>query len=504
MARPRTKTTVGAKPPLTELGTTGNLQGSIGGGVAAWSSFVDTKEYVPELIWPNSVRAGGILDQMRTDSQLAALFFGITMPIRRYKWMVDPNGADQSIVDALSADLNLDVVGEEPKPRGRSKNRFSFDNHLRKSMLALIYGHMFFEQVGYIGDAVNLPSDGLWHLRKLAERMPSTIQEINVAPDGGLVSIKQWGQNAKAIPVDNLIGYVWENDGGNWAGRSLFRECYKNWLIKDRLLRIDAINHERAGGIALPIAPDDASQDDIDALAQIAKNMRIGDDAGGALPPGTKWQMVRSTSGGVIESVRYHDEAMARRMLMMVAMLAQGSQHVGSYSLGSVFNDLFQLGQEAIAMWFRGITQDHLIEDYVDWNWGPEVEQVPLLVYQKDADERLPVADLVNLIDSGVLQADDELEATLRKRYNLPAAGAAPRIKAPTPTAPSTTADKTPPAPTSTSPPAKAAAEFGSGETASGDAPSPSSRPDTEVEDESERIRFVDHIFQFFAGKSSN
>lgn len=421
MARPRITTTAGSKPPVNELGTMGTVMGGgFGGATPAWSAYVDTKEYVPDITWPNSVR---VYNEMRTDAQIAALFFGITMPIRRYKWLIDANGASPDRVQRLANNMNLDIKDEEPLPRGRMKDRFSHDAHLRRSLLALFYGHMFFEDIGFID------LDSLWTLKHLRERMPETIQQINVAPDGGLVSIKQWDPKAKEIPVDNLVAYVWDGDGGNWVGRSLFRECYKNWLIKDRLLRIDAINHERAGGIPMPTAADDANQDDVDALAALASRIRVGEDAGGALPPGTTWNQIRSSGSDVIASIRYHDEAMARRVLMMVAMLAQGGTTLGSYSLGEVFSDFFSLGQEAIANWYRDTTQAYFIEDYWDWNYGPEDPLVPLLVYDKQVDEALPTVDLVALVDAGVLIADDELEDTLRKQKKLPPRGTNPRIQ---------------------------------------------------------------------------
>ena len=414
MPRAKSLTPTGAKPPITEHGTMSTI-GSGWGGLQPWSSFMDTREIVLELIWPNSVRT---YEQMRMDSQLAALYTGITLPIRRYKWMIDGNGARPEIIDKVSNDFNLDVVGQEPRPRARTRNRFSHDAHLRKAFLALWYGHMFFEQVGRLDD------ERMWRLRKLAERMPHTIKDIKVAPDGGLVSVEQWIPGSmisgkREMEVDRLVAYVWEGDGGNWVGRSMFRECFRNWLIKDRLLRIDAINHERAGGVPMPIAPDDASPDDMQALYEAATGFRVGESSGGALPPGTKWNMIKSTNSQVIDSVRYHDESMARRVLMMVAMLAQGGTSLGSYALGEVFTDLFALGQEAIANWYRDTTNEHVIEDWVDWNYGEQEEQVPLLVYEKRGSEQLAVADLVSLLDAGLITIDDELEDLFRKQYKL-------------------------------------------------------------------------------------
>jgi len=485
--RPRKRTDIGGAPPTVQLGTSGPPMGfgTVSGfGVPGWHQFYDLNEYVPELIWPNSIR---LYDRMRTDSQIASLYFGITMPIRRYKWMIDPNGCDPARILRLANNLNLDIVGEEPLPRGRLRDRFSFEDHMRKALLALIYGHMYFEDVGFIDN------DLLWTVKKLDERMPLTLQEINVAADGGLIAVKQFDRNAKPIPVDNLTVYIWEGEGANWVGRSLFRDVYKNWLIKDRLMRIDAINHERAGGIPMPIAADDATQQDIEALAEVAQNFHVGESEGAALPPGTKWAMVQpnARSHGPVDSIRYHDESMARRVLMMVAMLAQGGTSLGSYSLGNVFTELFSLGQEAIAMWFRDTFQAYFIEDYWDWNYNDDIDTVPLLTYQKDADESLSVADLNMLITSKALIVDLELEETLRKRYNLPKKGA-PRPEdqlALDAQQASIDAKNNPPPnqdPTggkSSSTATAASSGIGSGGAREGDAPSPASSPDSDDEE---------------------
>ncbi|TDB78748.1 hypothetical protein E1091_19625, partial [Micromonospora fluostatini] len=97
---------------------------------------------------------------------------------------------------------------------------------------------------------------GWARLRKLAERMPRTIERIEAAPDGGLVSVLQYssrtGGRAQPIPVSRLVAYVLDREGGNWLGRSVLRSCYKNWLIKDRLLRVQAQTIER-NGMGVPL-----------------------------------------------------------------------------------------------------------------------------------------------------------------------------------------------------------------------------------------------------------
>jgi hypothetical protein len=264
----------------------------------------------------------------------------------------------------------------------------------------------------------------------LAERPPRTIQDFRIAEDGGLISLVQnipkagadWGQLPE-IPVDNLVGYVWEQEGGNWVGRSWFRECYKNWLIKDRLMRIDAINHERAGGVPYIEAHPGASLDEIRALDQMAQRFRIGDTAGGAVPAGAKFNIAKGTNSSVVESMRYHDEAMARLFMLMVMQL--GQTKTGSRALGSTFVDFWGGGLESIAWWFSDTFNEYVIEDDIDWNWGEDVEQVPILTFQFDPE--LVVQDLTALITSGAIQVDDELEMAIRKEMGLPEPGT-PRI----------------------------------------------------------------------------
>jgi hypothetical protein len=339
------------------------------------------------------------------------------MAIRRFNWYIDPNGADEAMVTKLSKDYNLPILGEKVNERLRSKRRFAFDQHLRKAMMAGIYGHYYFEQVGVI------QPDRMWHLTKLAERPPRTIMDFRVADDGGLISIIQNVSNGTLgmgllpeIPIDRLVGYVWEQEGANWAGRSWLRDIYKNWVVKDRLIRIDAVNHERAGGVPYIEAHPGATYDEIKQLNEMAKGFRIGDTSGGAVPSGAKLSVAKGTNSSVVDSIKYHDEAMARRFMLMVMQL--GSTNTGSRALGSTFIDFWAHGLAAIAQWFADTFNEHVIEDDVDWNFGEDVDQVPILGYEYDPE--FVATDLANMVKSQALVMDDELEAYVRKEMGLP------------------------------------------------------------------------------------
>lgn len=400
------------KPPTNELG--GLAPAS---AVASWGSFVDTVEHNPELVYPRSLK---VFDLMRNDSQIDGLLTGIIWPVMGFGWHIDPNGAPDDMVEMLAEDLLLPIAGSEADGEPRRKNRFDFAEHMEHALDALIFGHYYFEQVGEIvGDR--------WRLRKLAPRPPDTIAEIKVAPDGGLVYVRQnfgsssgFGEGPE-IPVSRLVAYVWGKRGAQWTGRSILRSLYANWLIKDRLIRVDAIKHERNGmGIPVVEAPPGARPSDYKILQDIADQLKVGESGGATVPPGSKLRLV-GTEGSVpntIESVVYHDQQMARRLVQMVAQLGQQGS-TGNRALGDTLGGMFDRGLQAIAKWYAGVFNAHVIEDWVDWNW-PNADRVPRLSFSAYSDDEMSTEALAQLVSDGIVTMDSQLEDWVRARHGLP------------------------------------------------------------------------------------
>lgn len=410
-----------AGAPTTEIG-----QADLQLHVPGWSAFtgaIDEREYAPDVRWPQSVAT---YERMETDAQVRGLLLGTMLPIRRFRWAIDPDGARDEVVEQIARDFNLPIKGEDAPPalpRSQARNRFSHDRHLAHSLRALVYGHYYFEQVGEIGE------DGKWHLRKLAPRPPYTIANggrVDVAPDGGLIAIRQGtGLIDKPIPVNRLVAYVWDQEGANWFGRSMLRACFKNWAIKDNLLRVDATNHARNGsGVPWFETDSSLSQQQVDELGATARRIRSGDEAGGAGPGKLSIKGVEGTLPDTIASVRYHDQQMSLAMLELFVDLGRNSE-TGSRSLGDSFIDWYSYAQESIADWHAGITTEHAIWDSIDWNYSAD-EGSPKLVYDRSSEEDLPVADLAVLIEKGAIAVDPDLEAALRSKYNLPEKASAP------------------------------------------------------------------------------
>jgi hypothetical protein len=426
------------KAPTKEIGRPG-MAGSVG-GLLPWSVWFDDREYAPDVKWPQSVKT---YRRMQTDAQLKGLLMATTLPIRRRRWEIDPNGAKPEVVAHTCASLNLPQVGAEtPQPRRRRK-RFDFDRHIGHAFQALTYGHYFFEETYDYRDP-RQGGDGLYHLAKLGTRPPRTVMNIATEDDGSLKGIQQniWVGGGPAlaggatfgpiIDANRLLVYLWDTeDDGDWVGKSMLRACLRDWLVKDALIRVDAAKHQRNGmGVPWFEVDPNASDKQVKELAAIAERWRAGEASGGAGPGKLTLKGVDGDLPDTIRSIRYHDEQMSKAFLLLFFNLG-GDATSGSKALGSEFVEWYAEGGDAVAGWLTDSTQEQ-IEREVELNWG-EDEQPPALVSRRTESEELSFADLVKGYETGLLaigasegeedQGDammSELGAYITQRWHLP------------------------------------------------------------------------------------
>jgi hypothetical protein len=383
----------------------------------------DISEKTPELRWPLSL---DIFEAMtRQDAQVSSVLRAVTSPIQRTQWRIDGKGCDPKVTAHVAMDLGLPIVGEGNEVAAiRTRDRFSWTQHLRMALLMLRYGHSYFEQV------YRLDADGMAHLRKLGYRPPKSIAKFNVARDGGLLSIEQYGglgtTATVTLPVARLVAYVLDQEGGNWIGQSLLRPAYKNWLLKDRLLRVQTQSIER-NGMGIPKYTGAEGETSLDAGREIATNVRSGDNSGAAIPNGAELELmgVTGTLPDADKAIRYHDEQIARAVL--AHFLNLGSQ-TGSWALGSTFADFFTLSLQAVAEEIRDTATKHVVEDLVDINYGPD-EPAPRLVFDEIGSRNDAVVTAISaMVTAGVLKPDEDLETFVRTALGLPPRGSTPLL----------------------------------------------------------------------------
>jgi hypothetical protein len=404
----------------------------------AWWAGLEDDEETLELRWPLSLL---VFNRMRRqDAQVMSVLRAVTLPIRRTTWRVDPAGSKVRVAKFVADELGLPLVGKPEKAPNRTRDRFSWSEHLRMALLMLPFGHSYFEQVYRI-------EEGQAQLRKLAWRPHSSISKIGVADDGGLDGIYQYGRGPQYqeifLPVDRLVAYVNDREGGNWYGLSLLRSAYKSWLLKDRALRIWIQSLERNGlGVPQYTASEQPpevrgeervqrQQEEMDAGLALAQAYRGGDTAGAALPHGATLDL-KGVNGKTLDAepgIRYFDEQIARAVL--AHFLNLGSE-TGSWALGSTFADFFVLSLQTVADQVADVATQHIVEDLVDVNFG-ESEPAPRIVFDEIGSKHPATAEAIRaLADSGILTPDDNLEQHIRIMHGLPQADpSTARIKAP-------------------------------------------------------------------------
>lgn len=390
----------------------GAAQGSLGEGI-------DPAEFVPDLMWPESVRTYG---RMRHDPTITSALAAYTHPIIKGRWRVDPRGADPRIVAIVADSLGIPVLGQPDEPGPVRRRGVRWRQHLRMASLALVYGHMPF----YPWYEVRA---GAAYLGGLPERLPTSLLQIVVDADGNLEYVEQEpapdmrGQaRAVRLPAGELLWYANDREGAAWYGRSILRASFGPWLLKQDQMRISATGQRRFG---TPVPTAEVlpgftpTQGELTAAAAAVAQVRVGDEAGIALPPGFRLRLVGAEGAPPdgLPLLRYYDEQMARSMLASVLDLGNTSN--GSRALGSSFLDVLGFALQSVAETIAE-TATELAVRLTDYNAGPDAAAPAIVVGDVAGSEEALAVTVGELLKSGALTADPELEAWVREAYRLP------------------------------------------------------------------------------------
>lgn len=415
--------------PQRELGV-----GDNGAPSADWWDSL-SQEKVPDLRWPN---AYSVYDDMLTSPQVAGVFTAVVQTVLGAGWRLDGTGCRPDIVEHVATDLSVPVVGADPDDEDTVlpvQDKFSWDEHVAIAADEYLrYGHSIYEQRAQWGE------DQLWHLSKLGWRSGRTITRYNVARDGGLISLEQTPSTRVLstasmtrpipLPIGRIVVYVRNRRGGNWRGESLLRPAYGPWMMSARGQRLELMIGERVGG---PVVVYEAGPEEKDLAPgrAIATSVRVGREAGVALPNGSKLRLlgIEGTLPDLDKTIRRHDERIAGSVL--ANFLNLGSQAgTGSYALGTTFFNAFVLALQKIAKDIARTASRHVVADLVRWNWPGE--RAPQLVFDEiGANRDALIQALATLVNAGVLTADQDLEGFVRTAIGIPAKGSNARRPSP-------------------------------------------------------------------------
>jgi len=348
----------------------------------------------------------------KSGSQVGGLLRVIKLPIREVEWEVE--GGKEEIRKFIDDNINVDLHG-------------AWDDFIRLALTVLDFGFCVFEKV-FMYDR----NSSKYKWKKFVYLPQSTIKEIVGEKDGGLKKVVQYAatdtelgeslQETIDIGSDYLLVFVNEKEG-DWYGKSLFRNIYGNHQIKDVLMKIDAIKHDRFGvGIPWMKLKPGYKKEDVSIATATMKQMRSHEYAYMIIPPGAEDFGILSMTGNdgtaVLKSIQYHDEQMSKSLLAQFIDL--GTSQSGNRALGESFINLFLMSLNAITKQVEQTFNEYAIKQLVDINFGPQKEYPKLTAGQITLNKIMDLAEsLEKLTNSKWVKPMPKDQNQIRNEFGL-------------------------------------------------------------------------------------
>ncbi len=365
--------------------------------------YATTGEYVAKL---DGAPGRAIYETMRrSDYQVGAVLSAITLPIRQADYFVEP-GSDKS------KDKKIAKILEDALLHGMTQ---PWDDTVRHALLMLPFGFSPLEKVYEYRDGLVLP-------RKLDPRLPTSVirWDMNAAKTSleYMVQRDTDGQEIK-IPIEKLLVFTCQKEGDNWEGISLLRTAYKAWYIKDKLEKINAIQHERYGvGIPHTKVPKNVARgsDEWNAVVESLQDIHANEKSYFAEPDGYETDILtpKGTAPDTLAVIRHYDEAIAKAMLAMHINL--GSTKAGAKNLGESFINAFLMANQSVADYIAEVINRFCVRELVDLNWS--VKEYP--TFRCKRIHGLDLQAIGYLMQAGVITHDGELENDVRTVLRVP------------------------------------------------------------------------------------
>lgn len=412
--------------PTPELGHPGGFRPTgvpIGARTKQKYAVSSPADWAMELQFPSSVV---MFDAMRTETHLSAVLEAVLQPILTADWHLDERGVPEEVMNLCTTELGL--AGGDALARVKHQG-VRIREHLAETATTMLWAGFSVSEMVWnpapptpAQEALGI-TDDVVHLRKLAPRPPRTITKIETDRDGGLKSVHQTPLGDKPlaedveIPVEKLVFYSLNKEGADWSGRSMLRNAYQSWALKDIFLRLDAQAVDKHSMGYWVARTDDPSR--ADALEEVIADLRAGERAGVVLHTNDQLDLMgmSGTTINVIDRLKYLDQAMSRSALAMFLDLGHDN---GARSLGETHLRVFQQKIQSVADYLGHIATEHIVRELV-WNNFPEGTPYPALVPGDIAAQQGVSAEVLNgLLDSGAVTWDKSLEEQTRSTYGLP------------------------------------------------------------------------------------
>ena len=281
-------------------------------------------------------------EMSENDDIIGAILFATEMLMRQSKWSIQEAGTEQADLDAAEFVRTCMDDMEE-----------TWSDFISEVLSFLTYGWSYHEIVykRRMGRSKNPETnskytDGLIGWRKLPIRSQDTLWEWKYDEKDNLIGLVQCAPplyEQVFIPIEKALHFKTKSRKGNPEGRSVLRNCYRNWYFKRRIQEIEGIGIERdLAGLPVLEAPEGVDIWSDEYAAELAKAERIvrsvRRDEREGIVLGNGWKFSLTSTGGrrqfdTNQIIERYDTRMAMTVLADFVLL--GHQAVGSFALSS-------------------------------------------------------------------------------------------------------------------------------------------------------------------------
>ena len=224
---------------------------------------------------------------------------------------------------------------------------------------------------------------------------------------GNLTGVVQFTpQGERKLKLDKLI---------IWTGKSTLISIYKNWLIKDYVLKFWNIALERYGTPLL--VGKVRNKKDLTKMRDALDSVRSASNMSIMEQDDVKAILSSADNSHFEEAVRYHDSQIMQGIMVPTLLMSQ--ENVGARALGDTHQDVFLWGTHALQLelsQIMGIVNRKII----DLNFGPQ-EIYPIFTFPElNIKDKIVLTNMLDKLINLQIVAPDE--TWIRKELGFPEA----------------------------------------------------------------------------------
>ena len=370
-------------------------------------------------------------EMSENDDIIGAILFATEMLMRQSDWSIQEAGTEQVDLDAAEFVRTCMDDMEE-----------TWSDFISEVLSFLTYGWSYHEIVykRRMGRSKNPETnskytDGLIGWRKLPIRSQDTLWEWKYDEKDNLIGLVQCAPplyEQVFIPIEKALHFKTKSRKGNPEGRSVLRNCYRNWYFKRRIQEIEGIGIERdLAGLPVLEAPEGVDIWSDEYAAELAKAERIvrsvRRDEREGIVLGNGWKFSLTSTGGrrqfdTNQIIERYDTRMAMTVLADFVLL--GHQAVGSFALSSDKTELFGVALGAFLDLICEVFNNQAIPRLIDINGEhfAGITDYPILTHGDiETQDLSQLGEFVSkMVGIGAITPDESMEDYLRLAADLP------------------------------------------------------------------------------------